>query len=90
MMTLIPDDTLRSQVATYVQSELDKHQPRNYKISVQKNAVLAEDDWIQILVVSPDDQRDRDFYDALAATEQALSARDDGLNYLLVPVIVDD
>ena len=49
---------------------------------------MEEDDWYHVLVTTPDDVRDRDFYDVLADAEAELQD-DQGYHYLLVPVIAD-
>ena len=89
-MTLVDDNIKRKEIAVRVQTVLDKHQPRLYRVSVESDAILNEDDWIQVLVTSPGDKRDRDFYDALAETEAELTTANDGYKYLLVPVIADN
>lgn len=86
-MTLVAANE-REQIAQKVQEALDRHQPRNYRISVNKQAIYKEDDWYHIVVVTPDDVRDRDFYDALAEAELELNEKSAGQEYLLVPAIV--
>jgi hypothetical protein len=76
------------QTDQLAQDALDWHQPRRYRISVNQDAVLEDDGWYHIVVETPDDVRDRDFYDALAEAE---AERQDiqGHQYLLVPAIGD-
>lgn len=87
-MHVVADDTRRQQIADEAQQALDRHQPRNYRITVDRHAILAEDEWVHIVVTTPDDVRDREFYQALADAEAELQDRD-GHNYLLVPAIGD-
>lgn len=89
-MTLITDNQKREALVKRIQSVLDNHQPRNYRVRVQPDGILEGDDWVKALVVSPGDQRDRDFYDALAESEADLAQLNDGVNYLLVPVLVNE
>jgi hypothetical protein len=87
-MTLV-DTMLRSQIAQKVQAALDRHQPRHYRIVVDENAILEEDGWYQVVVQTDNDQRDRDFYDAVAETEAELNDASKDKQFLLVPAIGD-
>jgi hypothetical protein len=87
-MKTIAELETRKQVAKLAQEALDHHQPRNYRVSVDRETILEEDGWYHILVTTPDDVRDRDFYDALAQAEAELQDKN-GHKYLLVPVIAD-
>ncbi len=87
-MKTIAESGARKQIAKLAQEALDRHQPRSYKISVDPEAILEEDGWYHILVTTPDDVRDREFYDALAQAEAELQDKN-GHQYLLVPVIAD-
>jgi hypothetical protein len=78
----------RKRIAKLAQDALDHHQPRNYRISVDPETIVEEDEWYHILVTTPHDQRDRDFYDALAEAEAELQDTN-GHKYLLVPVIAE-
>jgi hypothetical protein len=70
------------------QNALDRHQPRAYRISVDQDAILEDGNWFHVVVTTPGDRRDRDFYDALAAAEAELQD-EQGYNYLLVPAVAD-
>ena len=78
----------RDRIAEKVQEALDRHQPRKYRVTVNAGAIYLRDDWYHILVESPDDVRDRDFYDALAEAEADLED-EDGHPFLLVPAFGD-
>ena len=79
----------RGEIATRVQDFLDRHQPRGYRVEVDRDAVLQDDGWYHVVVKSPGDVRDREFYDALANAESDLNEQNDGHQYLLVPAIAD-
>ncbi len=82
------DDAERKDVADRVRDVLARYQPRTYKISVTDAAILKEDDWYHVLVTTPNHERDRDFYDALARTEADLERSTQGnVHFLLVPVL---
>ncbi len=83
------EQPLRDEIARKVQEALDRHQPRQYRIEVDRNAIMADDDWYHVVVKSEGDQRDRDFYDALVSAEEDIENKSDGHTYLLVPVIAD-
>jgi len=87
-MTLISDDRLRQEIASLAQQALDRHQPRKYRISVNKDAILEEGGWYHVVATTPNDVRDRDFYDALAQAEGELQD-EQGKQYLLVPAVGD-
>jgi hypothetical protein len=87
-MQEVADKTVRQQIAKLAQEVLDRHQPRNYKIYVDPDAILEEDDWYHIVVRTDGDQRDREFYDALSEAEDELRDKN-GHQYLLVPVVGD-
>jgi hypothetical protein len=57
-------------------------------VTVNRDAIYLNDEWYHVLVETPDDVRDRDFYDALAEAEAELQD-EQGHPYLLVPAIVD-
>ena len=77
----------RKDIADRVRIALAKYQPPSYQISVNDNAILRENEWYHVLVTTPNHQRDRDFYDALAKAERELEQLDPGIHYLLVPVL---
>ena len=83
-----PDSKTRKKIAKLAQDALDRHQPRKYRVSVDPKGILEDDGWYHILVTSPNDVRDRDFYDALVEAEEELQ-NGNGHQYLLVPVIAD-
>jgi hypothetical protein len=87
-MKEVVDRDEREQVAKTAQDALDRHQPRNYRISVNSNAILKDDDWYHIVVTTPNDVRDREFYESLAEAEGELQD-ENGHQYLLVPVVGD-
>ena len=87
-MTVVESEH-REDIAVRVQKALDRHQPRGYRVEVDRDAILQDDEWYHVVVKSPGDVRDRDFYDALASAEADLNDRNDGHQYLLVPAIVD-
>jgi hypothetical protein len=87
-MTLV-DDALRNEIARRVQDALDKRQPRKYFVKVDADAILEDDEWYHVVVKSPDDVRDNDFYEALSTAECELNDKSDGHQYLLVPAIAD-
>lgn len=87
-MNLALSETERKSIADRVRSTLAKYQPRSYQIAVNDTAIMKEDDWYHVLVTTPNHERDRDFYDALAKTERDLEGQDEGkVHYLLVPVL---
>jgi hypothetical protein len=83
------DISMRSRIARRVQAALDRHQPRKYRVTVDEDAILEEDGWYHIVVQSENDERDRDFYDALAEAEGELNDGTDANQFLLVPAIGD-
>jgi hypothetical protein len=85
-MQLVADKKIRDQVAAAAQQALDHHQPRAYRISVDRDAILEDEGWYHIVVTTENDQRDRDFYDALAEAEAELQDQN-GHQYLLVPTV---
>jgi hypothetical protein len=87
-MKKLADSKTRKKIAKLAQEALDRHQPRKYRVSVDPSAILEDDGWYHILVTTPNDVRDRDFYDALAEAEGELQDGN-GHQYLLVPVIAD-
>ncbi len=87
-MTVVADQKLRQSIAQMAQGALDRHQPRRYRINVDSEAILEDDGWYHIVVQTPEDVRDRDFYDALADAEAELQD-DQGHQYLLVPALGD-
>ena len=88
-MTIVNDMKIRNSVAQAAQRALDNHQPRKYRITVNEDAILEEDGWYHIVVTTPNDMRDRDFYDALAQAEAELQDQAGGHQYLLVPAVGD-
>ena len=88
-MTQLQPPTVRAAVAARVQATLDRHQPRAYRVAADPEAILEDDDWYHVVVVTPDDRRDRDFYDCLSESEAELNDQLDGHFYLLVPAIAD-
>jgi hypothetical protein len=87
-MSVIADPAERQAVAARVRAALHRYQPRTYEIRVNEEAILKEEDWYHVLVTTPDHQRDRDFYDALARAEADLEHAAQGdVHYLLVPVL---
>ena len=87
-MTLVTDSQRRRAIATQAQGALDHHQPRRYPIRVNSDAIFEDDGWLTIVVETPGDVRDRDFYDALAEAEAELQD-EQGNQYLLVPGLGD-
>jgi hypothetical protein len=87
-MRQVTDVTLRNQIADRAQESLDHHQPRKYRIIVDREAILEEDDWYQIVVTTENDVRDREFYEAIADAEADLQDQN-GHQYLLVPAVAD-
>jgi hypothetical protein len=85
---IIADPQRRQEIAAKAQEALDRHQPRKYRVTVNRDAIYLNDEWYHVLVETPDDVRDRDFYDALAEAEAELQD-EQGHPYLLVPAIVD-
>lgn len=80
----------RHEILARVQTALDRHQPRRYRVSVDQDAIMEDEGWFHVVVVSDNDQRDRDFYDALAEAEAELNDKEDAaIQYLLVPAIAD-
>ena len=87
-MQKVVDTKERDEVARVAQAALDRHQPRGYRISVDVGAILKEDDWYHIVVKTPNDVRDHEFYESLADAERDLQ-ENNGHQYLLVPVVGD-
>jgi len=81
--------SLRSEISRQVQNALDRHQPRQYRVTVDEDAILEEDGWYHVVVHSENDARDRDFYDALAEAEGELNEGTQTHQFLLVPAIGD-
>lgn len=50
---------------------------------------MEEDGWYHVVVVTPNDERDRDFYDAVADAEAELNQADQVHQFLLVPALGD-
>ena len=87
-MSKILEPIERSRIADRVRDALAKYQPRSYQISVDEVGISQDDDWYHVLVTTPNHQRDRDFYDALAMAEADLEKSANGSShYLLVPVL---
>ena len=82
----IADPQQRQVIATVAQAALDRHQPRAYRITVNRDVIYLNDDWYHVLVETPDDVRDREFYFALSDAEDELQ-EEQGHPYLLVPAI---
>lgn len=87
-MNSVIDIQQRQRLAEQAQQALDRHQPRGYRIFVNPDAILEDDGWYTIVVTAENDQRDRDFYDALAEAEAELQD-EQGNQYLLVPILGD-
>ncbi len=87
-MKVLADKAKRQEVAKLAQEALDRHKPRKYPISVSQDAILEDDGWLVIVVTTPNDVRDRDFYDALAEAEAELQD-EEGHKYLLVPTVAE-
>jgi hypothetical protein len=87
-VTLLNDVAERQRIAGLAQAALDKRQPRTYRIEVDAENVLQEDEWYQVLVRTPGDVRTYEFYDVLAEAEGELQD-EQGLHILLVPVAGD-
>jgi hypothetical protein len=87
-MQVVMDAATRDSIAVRAQAALDKHQPRDYQITVQRDAILEDDGWYHIVVATPNDVRSREFYEALADAEAELQD-DNGHQYLLVPTVGD-
>ncbi|HYO09389.1 MAG TPA: hypothetical protein VER17_10490 [Tepidisphaeraceae bacterium] len=87
-MTLLSDVAERQRIASLAQRALDKRQPSQYRVDVDSDNVLHEDDWYQVLVKTPGDVRTYEFYDVLANAEAELQD-EQGLQILLVPVVGD-
>ena len=87
-MTVV-DSRLRPQIAQKVQTALDHHQPRRYRILVKEDAILEDDGWYHVVVETTNDERDRDFYDAVAEAEAELNDSTNDKQYLIVPAIGD-
>jgi len=87
-MTTVAADR-KEQIEKRVQEALDRYQPRKYRVQVDPDGILEDEEWYQVVVKSPDDVRDRDFYDALANAESDLNDKSDGHQFLLVPAIAD-
>ncbi len=87
-MTMV-EPNLRQCIAGRVTAALDRHQPRAYRLEVDAEAIIEDDGWYHVVVRSPDDVRDREFYDALADTEAELNDADSETRYLLVPAIAE-
>ena len=87
-MSEVLDSTERTSIAARVRDALARYQPRSYLISVSDDAISKDDDWYQVLVTTPNHERDRDFYDALVKAEADLEQSAQGkAHYLLVPVL---
>jgi hypothetical protein len=83
------DEPLRGQLATRVEDALERYRPRHYPITVNRQAILEDDGWYHVVVQTPDDVRDRDFYDAVANAEADLNEAETEHQFLLVPAIAD-
>jgi hypothetical protein len=87
-VTAVTDALKKKEIAALAQKALDKHQPRDYRIAVNSDDILKDDEWYQLLVTTPNDVRTFEFYDALAQAEAELQD-ERHLKILLVPVIGD-
>ncbi|MHC4445741.1 MAG: hypothetical protein ACYTF1_12335 [Planctomycetota bacterium] len=78
------------EIAQTVQSYLDKHQPKNYKLKVFESGIKQEDDWWYV-TVRPDSGEIRayDYVHQLSEIEEGLSTKE-SIKVLLVPALVDD
>lgn len=85
-MTPLPSEK-KTEIARRVEKALEPYQPRAYRIAVDPDSISVEDDWYEVLVTTPNHERDRDFYDALTKAEDDLEKSDREMNYLLVPVL---
>ena len=85
-MKPLNDPKRKLEIIELAQAALDRHQPRRYRVSVDPDGIYDDDGWTYIVVVSENDQRDRDFYDSLEEAEEEILT-EDGPQYLLVPTI---
>ena len=57
----------KSQIITLVQEALDRHQPKNYRMTVARDAVVRNDDtWYVVVEPSREDVQSYDFNARLA------------------------
>jgi hypothetical protein len=87
-VTLLSNQVEVQRITRIVQAALDRRQPSGYRIEVQPDGVLQEDDWYHVVVRSNQDVRTYDFYDVLAETEAELQD-EQKINVLLVPAVGD-
>lgn len=87
-MTVVTDTHDIARLTQLVQQALDKRQPPGYRLQVQANGILQEDDWYRVIVQSDRDVRTYDFYDVLSEAEAELQDQEH-LNVLLVPAVGD-
>ena len=85
-MTALSNKAEVERITHLVQAALDRRQPRGYRIEVQPEGVLQEDDWYHVVVRSDKEVRTYDFYDVLAEAEAELQD-EKKLNVLLVPAV---
>jgi hypothetical protein len=85
-MTVLRNKTEIDRIVGLVQKALDRRQPKGYRIEVQPDGVLQEDDWYHVVVRSSSDVRTYDFYDVLAEAEAELQD-EKKMNVLLVPAV---
>lgn len=79
-----------SDVASMVQSYLDKDQPNTYRLSVVADGLRQDGDWWYVVVV-PDRNgvRAHDYSEKLTTIEDRIREKEQ-MNLLLVPALVDD
>jgi hypothetical protein len=87
-MTIV-DQITRAEIAHQVQQTLDRYQPKAYRVIVDPDGIVEDDEWYHVVVKSSNDVRDRDFYDSIANAEYELNDKLDGHQFLLVPAIAD-
>jgi hypothetical protein len=51
-MHQVDDPLARERIATQAQEALDRHQPKAYRIVVNRDAIMQDDDWYQIVVTT--------------------------------------
>ena len=84
------DAAQRNRIVSIAEKYLAAHQPTDYRLVVDPEAVVRRDDWWYVVVTTkPEDSGGYDFISRLSAAEGDLEKREK-INVLMVPVLPPD
>jgi hypothetical protein len=83
------DAQKRDEIVELARRYLAKYQPTDYRLEIEKESVMQDEDWYYVVVVpSRDDVRSYDYSARLAEAELDLQEKEP-INVLLVPALPD-